>query len=164
LRAALRPGRSLRATHGRERGSVLVLVPAAVLVLVVLGGVSADAATAFLGQRQLVSAAQDAATDAVSAISEQSFYTSGSIVVDPAAAQAVAEQSVAAQDLGDVTLSGPPEIQVSGRQVCVTLHGRVRRIFGAAIPGIQKTVSVTGRATATAAGDDGASVPRRRLC
>lgn len=151
-------------TAGREGGSVLVLVPAAVLILVILGAVSVDAAAVFLGERQLVGAAEAAATDAASSISKQSFYSSGQIRLDPATATAVADQSVASQDLSGVTLSEPPIVQVGGRQVCVTLVGTVKRIFGAAIPGIPKTVSVSGRSVATAAGDTGTAVPRRRLC
>lgn len=149
---------------GHETGSVLLLVPAAVLVLVILGAVAVDAAVVFLGQRQLSDAAAAAATDAASAVSDSAFYGSGTIALDPATAKKVAASSVRAQGLEGVSLSGPVTVQVVGRQVCVSLVGQVSRPFGAAIPGIPARATVRARATATAAGLRGAAVPQRQIC
>ncbi len=164
LPARTRVRRLLGSHDCDEHGSALVLVPVAVLVLVVLASIAVDSAAVFLGQRQLVTVAEDAATDAVSAVSEPAFYTRGVITIDPVAAQRVVTASVAAQGMSGVRLTQPPTVQVAGRQVCVTLVGQVTRIFGLAIPGIPAHATVTGRATATAAGDTGARVPKRQLC
>jgi hypothetical protein len=142
----------------------LILVPAAVLILVVLGAVALDAAVVFLGQRQLSAAAANAATDAASAISDSSFYTRGVVELAPQTASAVVRASVASQSLRGVTLDQPIGVEVAGRQVCVTLVGHVNRIFGTAVPGFGAPVEVRARATATAAGDTGQGVPLRRLC
>lgn len=141
-----------------------MLVPAAVLVLFVLGALVVDSAAVWLGQRQLQSAASVAATDAVSAVSNAPYYSSGQVVLDPVAAQRVALASVADQSLSGVSLSGAPVVQVAGRQVCVSLTGTVRPIFGRVIPGFGAATTVHGRSTATVAGDHGAAVPRRGLC
>lgn len=141
-----------------------MLLPAAVLILVILGALVVDNAAVWLGQRELASAAGVAATDAVSAVDNPAFYQRGEVVLDPAAANRVAMQSVAAQDLGGVTLTGAPSIQVLGRQVCVSLTGVVRPVFGPAIPGFGRPRTVHGRATATVAGDAGRYVPGRALC
>lgn len=147
-----------------ERASVLLLVPAAVLVLVVLAAVAVDSAAVFLGQRDLANAAAAAATDATSAISQSAFYDQGVVELDPAAAREVVDASLASQDLHGVALRWPPEVQVSGAQVCVALSGTVQPIFGRAFPRLVRPVAVSARATATAAGAPGTPVPRRRIC
>ena len=141
-----------------------MLVPAAVLVLFVLGALVVDSAAVWLGQRQLQNAAAVAATDAVSAVDSHAYYSSGAVVLDPAAASRVALASLSAESLSDVTISGAPTVQVQGRQVCVSLAGTVRPIFGRALPGFGGPRTVHARSTATVAGDLGGTVPRRALC
>ncbi len=143
---------------------MLMLVPALVLVLVVLAAIAVDSAAVFLGQRQLGDAAAAAANDAASALSDQSFYRAGTVDLDPTVARRVADASLAAQDHSGVTIDGPAEVQVAGRQVCVSLTGHVEAIFGRAVPGVPHTTTVHARATATAAGDQGTSVQHRSLC
>jgi Flp pilus assembly protein TadG len=141
-----------------------MLVPALVLVLVVLAAIAVDSAVVFLGERQLGDTAAAAANDAVSALSDPSFYRAGNVDLDPTAARRVADASVAAQDHSGVTIDGPVEVQVEGRQVCVSLTGHVDAIFGRAIPGVPHATTVRARATATAAGDRGTTVQHRSLC
>ena len=142
----------------------MILVPALVLVLVVLAAIAVDSAVVFLGQRQLGDAAAAAANDAASALSDPSFYRAGSVDLDPIVARRVADASVAAQDHSGFTINGPVDVQVEGRQVCVSLTGRVEAIFGRAIPGVSHVATVRARATATAAGDRGTAVQHRSLC
>ena len=141
-----------------ERGSVLMLVPAGGLVLVVLGAIAVDAAVAFLGQRELSNAAAAAANDAAAAaLSDTHFYRggpdgpAGTLAIDVGRARAVANGAVRARtsrgvlvDEVDVTVGG------GGRQVCVTVQGRVPFLFGRALPFIDHEARVTGRAGATA--------------
>jgi hypothetical protein len=143
---------------------VLLLVPAAVLVLVVLASIAIDSAAAFLGQRELANAATAAARDAATAISDSRFYGGGVVAVDPLQADRVARASIAARDMRGVTLSEPVSVTVAGRQVCVSLTGRVERIVARSLPGVPARVTVRARSTATAAGDPGTVVPRRTIC
>jgi uncharacterized membrane protein len=142
----------------------LILVPTLVLVLVVLAAIAVDSAVVFLGQRQLGDAAAAAAKDAASALSDPSFYRAGSVSLDPTVARRVADASVAAQDRSGVSIDGPVDVQVAGRQVCVSLTGHVEAIFGRAIPGVPHATTVRARATASAAGDRGTVVQPRSLC
>jgi uncharacterized membrane protein len=142
----------------------LILVPTLVLVLVVLAAIAVDSATVFLGQRQLGDAAAAAANDAASALADPSFYRSGLVALDPSVAQRVADASVTAQDRSGVSIDGPVDVRVAGRQVCVSLTGHVEAIFGRAIPGVPHATTVRARATATAAGDQGTAVQHRSLC
>ncbi|MGH9131611.1 MAG: hypothetical protein ACRDWV_08060 [Acidimicrobiales bacterium] len=134
-----------------ETGSVLVLVPAAVLILAVLAAIVIDAGSAFLGQRELAQAAQTAAEDATNQLATGSFYGSGTVSVDPETATQVADASVAAQVLSGITLDGPAQVSVSGAQVCVALAGRVPVVFGGALPGVGRWIQIHAHSTATAA-------------
>ena len=148
-------------------GSVLMLVPAAVLVLFVLGSIAVDHAIAFMAQRELTSAAAAAANDAATAaLSDQAFYGGsgddpGTIEIDDDAAARFAERAIAARaprGVRDVVIS---RVHAPGHQVCVIITGRVDYIFARAIPGGPRGTTVTGRAVATAvSGDDDAVVPR----
>lgn len=154
-----------------ERGSVLMLVPAAVLVLVILGAIAVDFSVAFLGQRELTSAAAAAANDASTAIAEGRFYgggggggAAGDVVVDEDRAARVVDQALAARAPRGVTIDGV-KVDPSAGQVCVVLRGRVDYVFAKAIPGMAGGAAVQGRATATAVtGAAGSSVAPRPPC
>lgn len=144
----------------REHGSVLLLVPAGVLVLVVLGAVAVDFALAFLGQRELTAAAAAAANDAAgAALSDAAFYGShhGSVEIDGARAERVAADAVARRRSGGVEVT-TMRVEVAGPQVCVTVVGRVPYLFAPVVPGMPRTAVVRGQAVATAV-VSGSSVP-----
>ncbi len=154
-----------------QDGSVLMLVPAGVLVLVVLGAIAVDFAIAFLAQRELTSAAAAAANDAAAAaISDQSFYRGqpsarpGAVEIDDEAARRVVEAALESREPRGVTLTAV-SVQAPGRQVCVTLSGEVAYLFAKALPGVAHGTRVEGRATATAVeGPAGTGVEPRPSC
>lgn len=142
----------------RERGSVLLLMPTAVLVVMVLGAVAFDLSVVHLGEREAMSAASAAANDAVThALDEEAYYATGRYGLDPAAVESVVRASLAAQSqpgLG-LRLVGRPRItdrdgDGSAETVTVTVSGEVRYIFAAAIPGAPGSARVQATATATA--------------
>lgn len=143
-----------------------MLVPAAVLVLMILGALAVDAALAFLGQRALTNAAAAAANDAAAlAVSDAAFYTDarGPLVLDGARAEAAAADAVAHAGLRGVEVLDQ-RVAVRGAHVCVHLVGRVRFVFSPVVPGVPRTASVHGRAVATAAaGGAGTPVPTTDL-
>lgn len=147
-----------------QRGSVLMLMPAAVLVLVVLGAIAVDSAVVYLAEREVGSAAAAAANDAAgAAMSDGDFYRSGGeVTLDPGRAAAVAQASAAARLPRELELLGPPRVEVAGRQVCVRVAARVRRIFAPAIPGGVADATVEAQAGATAVG--ARSAPNLTLC
>ncbi|MGI8683512.1 MAG: hypothetical protein ACR2MO_00135 [Acidimicrobiales bacterium] len=152
-----------------ERGSVLMLVPAAVLVLFILGAIAVDFSIAFLAQRELTSAAAAAANDAAGAgLSEDAFYGGGEpgrIVLDPAQAEALATAAFDAREIRGVHDTATT-VKVAGDRVCVTITGRVDYIFAKAIPSGPRGATVRGRAVATAVQGDGSStgVPAGDVC
>lgn len=143
-----------------------MLVPAAVLVLMVLGSIAVDFSIAYLGQRELSSAAAAAANDAVvGGVSDAAFYASGDIHIDADVARRVVDRSLSSRGIRGVRLTEPAAVETPGQQVCVTLRGRVTYIFARAIPGVPHHADVTGRAVATAVqGQRAAAVPTRAVC
>jgi hypothetical protein len=156
--------------RGPERGSALMLVPAAVLVLVILGAIAVDFSVAFLGQRELTSAAGAAANDAATAIAKGRFYqgagggAAGEVVIDADRAARVVDEALVARAPRGVTIDGVT-VDPTGGQVCVVLTGRVDYVFAGTIPGMADSAPVKGRATATAVtGAAGSAVARRPTC
>ena len=120
---------------GAERGSALALVPAGFLVLVLLGALAVDSATAYLGQRQLHDDLSAAATDAVAAaVDNRTFYGAGLVEVDPV----LAAKAVCAS----LTAQGPSQLhalkvsmELSGTSLRLHATAQVAMVFGRALPG-----------------------------
>lgn len=133
-----------------ERGTVLVLMPVAVLVLVVLAAISVDVAAQFLAKRELANAAAAAANDAVSGgLGVEAHYDGNAPVINPSAARQAADASIAAKRL-DHLAPGITEFRVVGETVTVTVSGRVSTIFAQAVPGGAESWAVSSQAQATA--------------
>lgn len=139
----------------RERGTVLLLMPVAVLVLLVLGGLCVDFGSVYAAQRQLDDAAAAAANDAATrSVDLELVQQGGSVVLLAGDARRVAEHSVAAKRL-DRLAAEVTEVVVGadGQSVTVTVEGRVPFIFGRALPGrrdgMQVSATVTARAERT---------------
>jgi Flp pilus assembly protein TadG len=139
-----------------ERGSALMLMPAAVLVFVVLGAIAVDFAVAFLGEREVSNAAAAAANDAAgAALDRDRFYADGALRLDPAAAQRVGRAAVAAAELDDLDdVRVRVDVAADEPVVTVTVSARVRYVFAKALPGGPHGVRVEASATATAEEDD----------
>jgi Flp pilus assembly protein TadG len=142
------------ASEQHERGSVLMLVPAAVLVLFVLGAIAVDSAAVFLAQRDLANRTAAVANDiAASAISDEALYrNNAAIELDQSRALRYVDMSFAAdrRPAGYLTWSG--RVSTSGRTVRVEAEAEVQLLFAPAIPGVHHTTTVHASATAVTAG------------
>lgn len=65
-----------------EDGNTLILMPAGVLVLMVLGAIAADSAVVFQADRKLADVASGLANDAAGMLDEATFYATGDIRID----------------------------------------------------------------------------------
>jgi Flp pilus assembly protein TadG len=132
-----------------QRGSVLMLVPAAVLVLVILGAIAVDSAVAFLGQRELDNYTASAATTAASAgLDPSAFYTNARVVIDPQRADDIAKalQSQVGSGVHDLHVA----VTVEGGRVTVAATGVVDDVFARALPGQHHSWHLRAASTATA--------------
>ena len=153
-RRAPRRGRGLHVSGDRaapQRASVLMLVPAGLLVTFLLAAICFDLSLLFLRQRQASSVAVDVANDLASAaFDEDLFRATGRFELDAARAEGLARTYLDASDLaGQVE---DVEVSVLGQdRVRVRVTVRVEYVFARAIPGAADGSSVTAAATAIAA-------------
>jgi len=131
-----------------ERGSVLILVPATVLVLLVLGVIAVDSSVAYLARRQLADFTAGAADRAAAtALDKAAFYASGQLRIDPNAAQRVvdAAETAARRDGLDIT-SVNVTVGPADRSVTVAASATARTVFGLAVGG-RRTFTVRASTT-----------------
>lgn len=136
-----------------DRGSVLMLMPAAVLIVVLLGSIAVDFAIAFLGEREALSLASAAANDAATAALDQDrFRATGEFTLDHDRARRVVEATLAASssELRDVTVDISFPIIDGTEGVRVEITGTVDYVFAKAIPGAPDAIEVEASATAVA--------------
>lgn len=133
---------------GPERGSVLMLVPAAVAVLFALAAVAVDLSMVFLAERELAEAALAAANDAAAVVDEHRFRTSGEVGVDCSAAAAVAADSFAVRRPAWLTDARLEVVSCRPERVVVAATGRVPHVFGRALPGVPDAAPVDAEAAA----------------
>ena len=135
-----------------QRGSVLMLMPAAVLIFVVLGAIGLDFALVFMAERDVANAAAAAANDvATAALDRDELYRSGSLRLDPGAARSVASASVDGAGLRHLRELTTTVAVTPGRPVVrVTVAARVPHLFARAVPGGPQSTAVEASAVATA--------------
>lgn len=146
----------MRALGGSERGSVLLLFPAAFLIVLLLGSIAIDAAAVFLAQRELAAAGAAAANDGVALAAEASLARGDDpVVIDPVVLERAVLESLDRRGVLD-ELVEPPRITVVGAdRVEVRLVGHADHVIAPAIPGGRDGTTVRATATARLVVDDG---------
>lgn len=123
-----------------DHGSVTLLVPVGVLVLVILAAIAVDLTLVGSAQHAIRYAAASAADDAASQIDEQAIRVNGAISIDMERARRVAEASLATADLpGKLVGAVQVDLVQNGAGVQVTAAIEVPHIFGKAVPGVPDT-------------------------
>ena len=129
-----------------------MLMPAAVLIVLLLGAMAFDLSVVFLRQRQASSIAVDVANDvAGAALDEAAFRSDGRFRLDPDRADELGRALVAASDLAELVVDVEVAV-VAPDEVAVRVVLRVDYVFARAIPGVAPGTTVTATATATATG------------
>ncbi|NLD77677.1 MAG: hypothetical protein GX643_13525 [Acidimicrobiales bacterium] len=127
-----------------DRGSVLMLMPAAVLIVVILGAMAVDRAVVFGAQRDLIATAQAAANDAASlGVSIDHLRSDGEVEADIAAMEAAVDTAMVAAEPG-TTVSW----WLEGDEVVVELARDVALVFSPGVPGAPRSQEITARASA----------------
>ena len=136
----------------RERGTALMLMPAGVLIVIILGALAVDSAILFLGERELADLTAAAANDAATvALDEETFYRCGrlELVEDEAAEVASTVSAARSSDaVTDVVVAARVDNAVTPPQVSVTATGTVRLVFTPALPGRSRDRTVEARSVA----------------
>ena len=122
------------------RGSVLMLMPAGLLIVFVLGSISIEYAAVSMRQRALYNAADAAANDAATyAIDRAVLRATGEVVLDPTLVEEAVELSLQAQG---VVLVRAPLVEVSRdrKTIHLELVQHVPFVIAGALPGTDGTV------------------------
>jgi len=128
-----------------------MLMPAAVLIVLLLGAIAVDLTVIHLHQRAAISAAGSAANDAVTYGLDQSALRRGDgYRLDPDRVHQAVTESIESQGLTD-DLAAPPQISITAPDtVTVTLDLHADYIFARALPHGPRTTTVHATASATA--------------
>lgn len=141
-------GRRLRLRS--DNGTVLMLMPVAVLIMFVLGAITVDLTAVRAGQQDLLAAATDAANDAATAGLDEAALRSGQgYQLDPTRVWLVAVDVLATKGVLDNLESGPDVSINPDGSVTVSVARRVPHLFARAIPGAPDDELVRATATAT---------------
>ena len=129
-----------------------MLVPAAVLVLLVLGAICVDSAVVFLAQRDLANRTAAAANDIAGfAVTDAAFYDrAGAVDLDDERADAFVRLAFPEDRPPGGYESWSADADAAGDVVPVGAEAEARSIFAKAIPGAPDTTTVRARSTATA--------------
>ena len=133
---------------------MLLLVPAGVLVLVLLAGITFDFVHLHLAQRELVALAESVANDAATyALDQDALRTDGQIVFRQSRAERIAERArvEAPTDLHITALD--VRVDPGTGSVVVTASATVDPVFLRAVPGEAVPRRVRATARAVLAGD-----------
>ncbi len=128
-----------------DRGTVLLLFPVAVLVIILLGSIAVDFSLVHLRHQELEDVAAAAANDAASALATDVLYAGGDIAIAADRARQVAMASIDARGLDGVVVDA---IVVDADTVRVSVHMDVEYILAPAVPGAPNGQRVHGTATA----------------
>jgi uncharacterized membrane protein len=134
-----------------ERGSALILMPAVVIVLLILGAIAVDSSIAYLGHRQLQDFTASVADQAAAgALDQGSFYNGGTLRLDPSLVGGIVQQAWTAQNgSGGLTITSvTPAYSPDDRTVTITATGTVHDVFGPAVS-THSIVRLTARSSAT---------------
>jgi uncharacterized membrane protein len=146
----LRSGRGRWPRRSRaDRGSVLMLLPACVLIVLVLASIAVDMSLVHLRQRQGFDVAAAAANDAATAAADRRLLRSGQFSLDSALAEQVVVDAVAASDLAPHVV-GRAAVVVDGATVEVSVTVAAEHLFTGVMPGAPDRSLVTATASATA--------------
>lgn len=134
-------------THRRttDRGTVLLLFPAAVFAVLVLAAITLDVGFAHVRAQELRSVAASAANDALGSLDTDALRSSGTISFDRAEAERLARTSVAA---GPIPTADVESVKITRRsadewQIAVTLGVDVDFVIAPALPGAARGVRIT---------------------
>ncbi len=138
-----------------ERGSVLLLFPAALLIVMVLAAIAVDLSAAFLAQREVADAAAAAVNDAAGeGVANRAFYQRNLVQLDPPTVERLAAERVrrllSSDRYRDVQVDVRVSTDATGCTPSVTAvaSAEVPYVFAKAVPGAPDTARV--RATAGA--------------
>ncbi len=134
-----------RGSRSGERGTVLLLFPAAILIVLLLGSIAVDFSLIHLRHQEVEDLAASAANDAAHALSNEALYDGGTIALTAQRAAEAVVRTVAIRGFDGVVID---RVDVTADAVTVSLHLDVEYLLAPVVPGAGTGQRVTGTATA----------------
>ena len=130
---------------GRDRGSVLLLFPAAFLVMLVLAATTIDVGLTHVRAHELQAVAESAANDSLGALDVAALRDHGTLELDPQRVRTIVADTVAAgpvpaSEIVAIDLRRDP---VGRLEVAITLRLRVDLVMAPALPGGPTSTTIT---------------------
>jgi len=128
-----------------SRGTVLLMFPAAIMIMLVLGAIVLDVGVSQVRARELQAVADSAANDALASLDVIALRNGQPLSLDPVRAKAIVLQSVAAGSLPHATVEAVAVgSDPSGRiTIDVRLSLRVDLVISPALPGGARSTTIT---------------------
>jgi Flp pilus assembly protein TadG len=139
-----------RRSRRPDRGTTLLLFPAAVMVLMILGAIAVDLGAVYASRRSLIREVGAVADDAAGHIDIGALRRGLPTTIDFDTARRAALADLASTDLpGDAV--GPPIVEPgpTSDTIVVEVTRDVPHIFGRAVPGVPRTERITVRLSGT---------------
>lgn len=139
-----------------DRGTVLLLFPAAFLIILILAAITIDISHSQLRANELHDVASSAANDSLGALDQVALRTTGYARFDISRITQIAEATVTASNLPEATVRRVviDDPDSPHPQLRVTLSLEVPLIMTAAIPGAPRSTTITRTGTASILGFD----------
>ncbi len=137
-----------------ECGTVLLMFPAAALIMIVLGAIAVDVSLSQVRARELEMVAASAANDALGALDVEHLRATSEIRFDPALAKTIVTESVATGPLPSADIRSITITDLGGAtpQIAVTLTLVVELIMSPALPGGIGSTTITRTRTVSILG------------
>jgi len=142
----------MRRRQPTESASALMLVPAGVLILLILGAIAVDSSLAFMAQRELHNAAIGAVNDAVTvSIGDEALQRGTEARPNGQRASALVHDRLDGLRIGRMTvLAGDVQVVTDeeAKTVTVRVEGDMPYLFAPAVPGSRRSAHVVAQTAA----------------
>ncbi len=126
-------------TRTSDRGTVLLMFPAALMVMVILGAMVIDVGYTTIRGRELRAAAASAANDSLAALDIAVLRATGDVVIDEGAARRIVAQAIALGPLPDAQIV---DIEIEGFEIAVTLRLDLELVMAPALGDLKKVTLI----------------------
>ncbi len=126
-------------TRTSDRGTVLLMFPAALMVMVVLGAMVIDVGYTTIRGRELRAVAASAANDSLAALDIAVLRATGDVVIDEGAARRIVAQAIALGPLPDAQIV---DIEIEGFEIAVTLRLEIDLVMAPALGDLNRVTLI----------------------
>ena len=126
-------------TRTSDRGTVLLMFPAALMVMVILGAIVIDVGYTAIRGRELRAVAASAANDSLAALDIAVLRATGDVVINKSTARRIVAQAIALGPLPDAQIV---DIEIEGFEIAVTLRLEIDLVMAPALGDLNRVTLI----------------------